>query len=313
MIAMQVHKDAKPNEHGEYDGKDVHGRVLLKRHDSENGHVVFRPESRSYGKFGENAKKAASDFAEKHYPMKDITYMKHESLYDDDKTKFKINPKTSEDELHKIFDNADHALRISMLEQPNAHSSLIHKALDDKSNAPFAKEAAIKNSSVNSEHITKALNLNGSIHRITRAYAAGHPKATSEHITKALNDPSPIVREAAIKNTNGAVKDEHYIKAFDDVNEDVRSSAVGRIKSPKHIDIALNKEQPESVRSQASRNEHANENHIHKALDDDSEWVRLGAIRNKNATRKNIEKALNDPDLSHIARDRMAEFDAQGK
>jgi hypothetical protein len=95
MIAMQVHKDAKPNEHGEYDGKDVHGRVLLKRHDSENGHVVFRPESRSYGKFGENAKKAASDFAEKHYPMKDITYMKHESLYDDDKTKFKINPKTS--------------------------------------------------------------------------------------------------------------------------------------------------------------------------------------------------------------------------
>lgn len=67
LIALHVHKDAKPNEHGEYESKDIHGRVLIKRHNDENGDISFHREDRQYGAFHQAAKEAADKFTAEHY------------------------------------------------------------------------------------------------------------------------------------------------------------------------------------------------------------------------------------------------------
>jgi len=84
LMAMVVRKDAKPNEDGEYDGKDIHSRVLLKHHMSSDkfmtpeAHHVFVPEKKTYAPAGKMMPKGAVDavqkFADEKYPMKDDSY-----------------------------------------------------------------------------------------------------------------------------------------------------------------------------------------------------------------------------------------------
>ena len=193
LMAMHVHKDSKPNEHGEYDSKDVLGRTLIKRHDSKEGHTIHAPEERSYGKFGENAKKATHAFTEKHYPMKDFIYKKHKDLYDDDNKETKINGnKIPEAQNHK-----DTNVRRAAVEHSHATHEHISKALNDKEAA--VRIAAALHPNATHEHISKALNDENDDVRLA---AINHPNATHEHISKALKDKDYWVRDAAARHPN---------------------------------------------------------------------------------------------------------------
>jgi hypothetical protein len=94
LIAMHVHKDAVPTISGEYASKDILGRTLIKRHDSDADspkEISFHREGKSYGAFPESAKSAVDSFTKKNYPMKNMVGHKHENLYDDDNKSVKVN------------------------------------------------------------------------------------------------------------------------------------------------------------------------------------------------------------------------------
>jgi len=65
MIAIHVHHDAVPNEHGEYHGKDILGRALINPHKGSTGSTRFFREGKSYGKFPKSAEQAVDDHLDK--------------------------------------------------------------------------------------------------------------------------------------------------------------------------------------------------------------------------------------------------------
>jgi hypothetical protein len=261
LIAMHVHADAKPNEHGEYNSRDVLGRTLIKRHNDIDGGSSFHREERKYGAFPHVANEAVDKFTEQHYPINGISSKKERDVYNDDYNSTKVNKRATSDQLHSVLDDSNPHIRRAALQHPNATSAHLDKALND--------------SDVD-----------------VRQSAIGHPNATSAHIDKALNDPHVNVRRAAIQHPN-ATK-EHIDKALDDNNYMVRTEASQHPKATKeNIDKALNDDYS-SIREAAIQHPKATKEHIDKALNDDDEYVRIRALQHPNATKEHIDKGMND-------------------
>jgi predicted secreted Zn-dependent protease len=286
LIAMHVHNDAKPNEHGEYNSQDVLGRTLIKRHHDDSGGSSFHREERKYGAFPHVANEAVDKFAEKHYPMNGIASEKERTLYNDDEKSTKMNKKATSDQLHSALEDKNPIVREAAIKHPNATSEHIDKALADKN--PIVREAAIKHPNVTSAHIDKALNdKNSSV----RQAAIKHPNATSEHIDKALDDRSDIVREAAIKHPN--VTSAHIDKALEHTDSLIRTYAISnKNATADHITKALN-DKDSSVRQRAAKHDNATADHITKALNDSDNYVNQDAIKNKNVNAEHITHVLN--------------------
>jgi len=278
--------------HDDDDIKRPVARIALKPHHGiTSGHTILKPEETEYGNSNHAFKKTVKDFAEKHYPMKDIQYQKNSNLYDDDGTNTIHNPNATSKDIHKGLDSEDSNTREAAISHPNATSEHIHKALGDSN--PRIRSFAIHHENVNKEHIDKALNDSD---EDVRASAARNHKATSEQIHKGLNDESSHVRMFAIRNRNATT--EHIDKALNDPSVEVRHSAILNKKATsKHIDKALD-DKSISVRSASLRHDNVSSEHIHKALDDKDRVIRRSAILHQNATPKNIHKALDDNDAS---------------
>jgi t-SNARE complex subunit (syntaxin) len=248
LIAMHVHADAKPNEHGEYNSKDVLGRTLIKRHHDFDGGSSFHREERKYGAFPHVANEAVDKFTEQHYPMNGIGSKKEEKLYDDDDKSLKINKKATSEQLHSALVNPNPDIRQAAIQHPNVTSAHIDKALNDSEQ--YVRYAAISHPNVTSANIDKALK---DSKLYVREVAILHPSATSAHIDKALNDTSDSVRQVAMLNPRATSA--HIDKALNDSNADVRRTAI--------------------------KNPNATSAHIDKALDDSNENVRQAAKNKK--------------------------------
>jgi hypothetical protein len=223
LIAMHVHADAKPNEHGEYNSKDVLGRTLIKRHNDIDGGSSFHREEKKYGAFPHVANEAVDKFTEKHYPINGIASEKEEKLYNDDDKSLKMNKNITSEQLHSALVNPNHNIRKLAIQHPNATSAHIDKALNDSDR--YVRGAAIRRPNATSAHIDKALNDSNADFR--RA-AINHPNATSAHIDKALNDSDRYVRAAAIMHPNATKA--HLNKALGDSSESVSDLAKEKMK-----------------------------------------------------------------------------------
>ena len=290
LIAIHVHADAKPNEHGEYDSKDVLGRALIKRHDSPEGNISYHREERKYGAFPHVASEAVDHFTDHHYPNKDIVTTKHKDLYNDDDKSIKINKNASHDVLDNALKDKNPNTRLAALRHPGLTKEQIEQTLNSADHTDRA--AAVSHPNATKEHINKALNDD---HNFVRSAAVSHPNATKEHIDKALNDDNMGVRRSAI--TKSTVTKEHIDKALNDKSDAIRSYAVSNKNATKeHIDKALGDESG-NVKASAVSHPNATKEHIDKALGDHSTSVRLAAISNPNATKEHIDKALGDESM----------------
>ena len=313
LIAMHVHADSKPDEHGEYVAKDVLGRTLIKRHDGSEGGLSYHQEGRSYGAFPHVAKEAVDRFTDKHYPLKDNIASKHTDLYDDDSRPVKIGSNVSSDFMHKALVGKDVKLATAVLAHKEITPEHITAAL--KNENPTFRGFAIRHPAATAEHISTALkdssdyvraaaanHLNTKEHHIStalkdssarvRATAIEHPAATPEHISTALTDESAAVRSAAAKHPNA--KEHHISTGLKDSSDYVRIAAAKNPNAKEHhISTAL-KDKTTDVRVAAIRHPAAKEHHISAALKDSSDYVRIAAAKNPAATAEHISTALQD-------------------
>ena len=324
LTAMHVHKDAKPNEDGEYDGKDILGRVLLKPHHNvaNSKEVLFNRENRTYGKFPEHAKKAIDTHLEntqKHLP--DSIYEKNKSVYNDDKTNFS----TKIDNVDKALDNESLRMRKSAIENPKATAEHISKVLDNPEEHKEVKISAFKNKNITEDHISKVLD-NPKEHKSVKEAALKHPKVTTEHISKVLSNSKEhldVKREAMrsssatedhiskvlsdqksstlLKSTalnHPKINSDHLQKALDDSDSYIRDLAIRHNKINKeHISKVLEGNYQEGVKNKAIINENATKEQLHTALKSDNTEHKISAIYNKKLLPEHIDKALDDKDL----------------
>lgn len=236
-IAMHVHKDAKPNEHGEYDSKDILGRTLIKRHQSYDGkNSSFHREQRKYGAFPETANDAVDKFTKKHYPIHhaDAMHTKHEDLYDDDGNNTKFNPHASDESLHSLLKHRNTYTRMSTLDHPNIASSHIHAALDDES--PIIRRMAAKHNNATPENIHKGLK---DIDQSVQIGAISNIHANSDHIKEALKSRSPMVRKRAAGHPNASNENLHDAVKHSDHEVALEALKNKNIKK-EHFESALN-------------------------------------------------------------------------
>lgn len=283
LMAMHVHADAKPNEHGEYDSKNILGRTLIKRHHSaDEKRSSFHQEQRHYGAFPEEAEKAVDKFTKKHYPMhhEDAVHTKHEDLYDDDGHPTKYNHDISDENLHKAIKQPSTLGRFNALGHPSLAGSHIHAALDDEVPA-------------------------------IRKMAALHRNATSDNIHKALKDTHESVRVAAMNNLN--TKEEHISKGLKDSSVLVRKRAIQHPNAtPKNIHDALDDPSP-IVRTEAAAHKNASHENITKAINDKSDEVSLVALHNRNASKEHLQHTLQNHPNEHLRRHAQAILSAKAK
>ena len=301
LMAMTVKKGATTDDNGEYKREDIDGRVLIKRHDSEEGHTAFVPEDRSYGKFSKAAKAATDEFVNKNYPVKDDIYKKHEDLYDDDgNSKFGTNEAGNE----KLRNSRNAKDRLAAIKNKNSTPEQINVALDDKPLNPKddddyfdsreVAETAASHKNASPENIHKAIdsNIPGLVHAAVR-----NPNLTPEHINKALDYDDPFLRDYikdikkdAISHKNASP--DNIKKAMQDRFESVRQAAIQHKNAPKEMLEKALRNHNADMRIAATKNPKLTPDHIRNALYDDNYRVGESAIKHKNASSENLSEAL---------------------
>ena len=306
LMTMVVRKDAKPNEDGEYDGKDIHSRVLLKRHTSKEGHDVFVPENKTYAAPGSmmptGAVAAVKKFAEEKYPMKDDFYTKNTELYNDADDKIKTNSNMPADRIHKILDNKKtkpDEIHSILATAKNVNSSHIDKIL----NHPLAqgslgeaiklRSAAVKHDAATDKHITDAMNEKYDDGKVAKA-ALQNKNINEDHLTLAMNHKDDDVRYAALSHPK--INESHIKLGLRDAGYDARNRAANHEKFTKeHLDALLNSDD-EKDRATAFHNKTMiKSTNIDKAMNDSSDLVRTSAVQHIKATPEHIAKGVVDP------------------
>lgn len=326
LMAMHVHKDAKVNEHGEYNSKDILGRTLIKHHvpdDVESNpenkkEITFHREQRQYGAFPESANKVVDEFTKKHYPQTNLLSKKHEDLYNDDNSPIKVNMDHSdvqhvftrghEKELaghiqtsivghakagNKIIElaaNSQHISTKSVAAKRTDDPKILHKIFHSENDTGMYSH--IK-SVMQNPHVPHELVDAGIHHKEddVRGAAASSPMATSSHLDIALKDHNSNVRYAAASNPNTT---SHHIEvASKDVDPYVRKVAVeSKHATSEHIAAAINDHK--MVKMAALSHKNVTPEHITTALKDKDSDVRRKAISNPNATTAHIDIAMKD-------------------
>ena len=250
LSAIHVHKDAKPNEHGEYDSKDILGRQLIKRHTSYDGkETSYHPENKKYGAFPDSAMEETKKFTEKNYPMgKSALHYKHEDVYDDDNDNTKFNKNSTDEDLHKSLKHKNAYTRLSTLEHPMIAESHIHSALDDDN--MVMRRMAAKHKNATPKNINKALDDSDQSVKIG---AISNINANPDNIHKALNDKtSALVQKRAASHPNASSENIH--EALRHTNAEVALDALNNKKATKeHFKYAAENHPSEFVRHQAQQ------------------------------------------------------------
>ena len=294
LMAMHVHNDAKPNDHGEYDSQDVLGRALIKRHDGNEG-ISFIREGRSYGAFPKSAKKAVDDFTSKKYPQKSVFAKKEGTLYNDDGRSSKTNY-NHEDIEHAFTKGHPKELskdqQLDLVNQGSPETVYGHAT---NSQHEYVLNSVAQNSK-NPDTIRKVFN-NGANNKspinLTQDYAAGNPSAPHDIITAALNHTDHSVRRNAAGNSSAT--HEHILRAINDSDRTVRERALENVNlSNKHIDKILD---GSDDRMQVAAISHPNvsSDNLHKAINSNFDNVNKAAFRSQKIEHQHITTALSSP------------------
>ena len=206
MIALHVHKDAKPNEDGSYDSKDILGRTLLKLHHGEKENTFFR-EKKSYGAFPKDAERKVDDFLNKNTPRNEPSYEKNSNVYNDD-------GETRKHDFSKFdVNNPEHARMLILAHNRNRlklephHIDAIAKnpnSIDAHSALVGAhEEGKIKLEPHHIDAITKNPNSIDAHSALVNAHWDGNLKLEPHHIDAILSHPKSNFAHDAIFYAHG--------------------------------------------------------------------------------------------------------------
>ena len=226
-----VKQDIRHGTHVAYlhrNGKRI-GRIALKPFVSPSGHTILRPEPKVYGSQDENGdfQKTVSDWAEKHFPMKESEshYNIHPELYDDAKLNAPgkpgqrtvlFNPNLNGEKLHHLIKTGDTNTVVQAIKtnknitQEHLHSALNHPNVEIQSAAlshektpvehaenaikswDFRKQqAALRHPKISPESVSRVLkNKNNQYIDETRAVAIRHPNAKESDIEDIISNPN---------------------------------------------------------------------------------------------------------------------------
>lgn len=293
MIAMHVHKDAKRNSDGEYDAKDVLGRRLIKRHDTDTGKIVYHQEEKSYGQFPKSAIKKVEEFTDKHNTNDHTVAIKHDRLYDDDGKTSKIVGSATPDNIHKALDHKNETVREAAASHPNVSEDNIKKAINDESHEVV--KSALANKSAPDSLLRHTIN--HARFANMAALAASNDNLSKDGILDALKHEQNYVGHDAINPNNPNFDSECLEKA---INHSAGTRLLDkgfedRIK-PEHIDKFLDNKIGH-IAGAAANHKNASSENLHKALSHESKFVRRAAVENDNASKEHLDKAMNDEDF----------------
>lgn len=290
MIAMHLHKDAKKNKDGEYDSKDVLGRRLIKRYDTDNNESAYYQEEKSYGQFPKAAIKKVHEFTTKHNPEHYIA-LKEPSLYNDDATKTKSQ--ITKGNIDAASKHSNPKIRLAASESEHLGHKHIAKLINDKSTTIAI--SAMMNKNASPENIHKGLD-SGNVE--VKAAAASNINANNEHLEKALNDESRHVRGEAAGNVNIST---HLLnKALADPAESVKNTAArNKNLSPEIIDkIVNNSDSDVQYKAHVLSNPNSTPEILHKALKINHGNIYHTASKHPNISAKSIDKII-DSGMGH--------------
>ena len=328
-VAYLVHKD----------DDDINfpiSRIALKPFVGDKGHQVIRPEETGYGTSDSSFHKTVNDFTEKHYPLKDFAYTKHESVYDDDGNRTPLINIKSESDVMSALKHENGNVRSAAAMHKNLTSDLIDKAMTDKDIDDSTKKDILRNNdNVTSKHLSNILD-NKDTTDYVKTNILGHPELKKEHILRALdpdqsasfariaarsakyhldddvldkvvNHKHGTVREiAAVKSEK--LKPEHLNKLLKDENIDVRALAYaqGKLTDDQLSKVFKDKDEHTHVKMNAARNLNLKDHHVDYLLDpknDTNKFVTQALLQGDKVKPKHIDKLLDheDSDLRYQA------------
>ncbi len=196
------------------------------------------------------------------------------------------NDKLTPEHLKRIYDNSNSRyVKGVVAEHENASPVLLHHILDDKDADDIVKSRGLENPNANSSHIDKAIATKNS-GLVRSALKSKH--ITPHHIDKIIdhykdenfNLPSGYVINHSAVNKNNI---KHALEVGEKHNSDIaRYAADSKLMTPEMIDKALDSKHGH-VRFYAARNHNASSENLHKAIKDSDLNVAQAAIENKNA------------------------------
>lgn len=172
------------------------------------------------------------------------------------------------------------------------------------------RTSIIKHQNVAPEHLDAAINDKDFM---VRGAAAMNPGATDEHLSKAMKD-SPYVAGEALRNPN--LKASHLMSYFDRKDNKNTNNDYWIMKHPlfnsKHIDKAIEWNQPEATRKAAMEHEKITPEQLQKMADSDpSKAIRSRAARFLKAGQQNGKFATEAPKPSGISDATMQRINRQ--
>lgn len=328
-VAYLVHKD-------DNDIKSPLARIALKPFVGDKGHRIIRPEELGYGTSDSSFHKTVNNFAEKHYPMKDFAYSKHESVYNDDGTYAPMINVNSESDVMAALKHKDEYVRSAAAIHKKLTSNLIDKVMTDKDVDNSTKKDILRgNDNVTAKNLTKIFD-NKDIPDYVKTNALGHPELTKEHVLRALDSDqsSTLARNAArspkyqldddvldkvVNHEYGTVREiaavkahklkpEHLNKLLKDESMDVRALAYaqGKLTDEQLDKVFRDKNEHTRVKMNAARNLNIKDSHVDYLLDpknDTNKFITKALLQGDKVKPNHIDKMLDheDSDLRYQA------------
>ena len=206
--------------------------------------------------------------------------------------------------IAKLAQSKDGMVLDRLVKNNQLHPDDISRLLSRK-NSGSLKTSIIKHQNIAPEHLDAAIKDKDFM---VRGAAAANPGATDEHLSKAMKD-SPYVAGEALRNPN--LKASHLMDYFDRKDRANTNNDYSIIKHPlfnsKHIDKAIEWNQPEATRKAAMEHEKITPEQLQKMADSDpSKAIRTRAARflkaGKFATEAPKPSGISDAAMQRINR-----------
>jgi hypothetical protein len=278
----------------DHNGQEIY-RATLQPHHNGNEHTMYTVDA-EYGikhpKFTEDAHRVAERLSGEYQPG---LYAKHLQVYDDNRQRIALHPKTSRKHIGDIVNNFDihpESIRRYVTNLPTFTSSHITKIL--KTGSKDSRAIALSNpEKITPQHISMALQ---DPHAPVRAAALKSRHATESHLMKAVRDPNITVAREAIAHLNANEKVWRAGIRHPDTLVSAGSLSRMHTATPKDIDTVLNR--PKAVDSPAivdavRRHPSTLPRHIDKIASDSTDsYAIANAIQHRSTTPETLARVM---------------------
>lgn len=278
----------------DHNGQEIY-RATLQPHHNGNEHTIYAVDA-EYGikhpKFTEDAHRVAEQLSGEYQPG---LYAKHPQVYDDNRQRIALHPKTSKKHIDDIVNNIDshpESVRRYITNLPTFTSSHITKILKTGSND--SRAIALSNAEkIAPQHISMALQ---DSHAPVRAAVIQSRHATESHLIKAARDPDASVAQKAIRHPKATEK--VFKAGIQHPDTYVSAGSLSRLHTatPKEIDTVLNR--PGAVDNAAivdaiRRHPNTLARHIDKIVNDSTDGFAIAnAIQHRSTTPETLAKVM---------------------